>query len=171
MFRTGYYSGRNSGDNWAFGSDPLLKWTSLLDQSTTVFVPDTTDALGLAFANDGRRRIVEAYPAAALSMWGIPRGDYKMPASHDRREAMLAVLERAGPSGWLAWESGMKERCVGIDHALDAVVCALVARAAALGTVEPVHERDRGAACQEGWIALPRPDALTRLLMKTSPWR
>ncbi|MFO0606901.1 MAG: DUF429 domain-containing protein [Polyangiales bacterium] len=55
-----------------------------------------------------RRRIVEAYPAAALSLWGIPRDDYKKPARSDRREAMLAVLERTGPPGWLSRPSGAR---------------------------------------------------------------
>lgn len=124
-----------------------------------------TDTLGIPFANDGRRRIVEAYPAAALSLWGIPRDDYKKPVRSDRREAMLAAIERAGPPGWLAWSSSTRERCVATDHALDALVCALVARTAALGVVERVHERDRGAARQEGWIALPRPESLRRVAL------
>ncbi len=132
--------------------------TRLADSRTEV----VTDALGLPFANDGRRRVVEAYPAAALSMWGIPRDDYKKPARRDRRDAMLAALARAGLQDWLVWSGDSRETCVGTDHALDALVCALVARAAALGVVESVPERDRSAARQEGWITLPRPESLHR---------
>jgi len=132
--------------------------TRLADERADV----VTDALGVPFAIDGRRRVVEAYPAAALSLWAVPRDDYKKPARNDRREAMLSALEHAGTSGWLVWGSGTRERCVGVDHALDAFVCALVARAAALGLVEPVPERDRGAARQEGWIALPHANSLRK---------
>jgi hypothetical protein len=55
-----------------------------------------TDTLGCPFANDGRRRIVEAYPAAALSLWGIPRDEYKKPPRSDRREAMLGNRPEVG---------------------------------------------------------------------------
>ena len=57
----------------------------------------------------------------------------------------------------------MAETFLASDHALDALVCALVARAAALGLVESVPERDREAARLEGWMALPMPDALRRV--------
>ena len=45
----------------------------------------------------------------------------------------------------------------------DLWVAALVARAAALGLVEPVPEEDRQFALREGWIAIPRAGSL-RLL-------
>jgi hypothetical protein len=45
--------------------------------------------------------------------------------------------------------------CRRSDHALDAVLAALTARAAALGRVTSPAEQDRAAAAVEGWIALP----------------
>ncbi len=75
------------------------------------------------------------------------------------REAAVSFHARAGPVGWLSWSREMRTRCVASDQALDALVCARVARAAALGLVEPVPERDREAARREGWMALPQPDA------------
>lgn len=133
--------------------------TGLADARSEV----VTDALGVPFAHDGRRRIVEAYPAAALSLWGISREGYKQTARSDQREAMLAALEGAGPAGWLAWSGTTRARCIATDHALDALVCALVARVAASGQVEPTPPADCAAARREGWMALPQLDSLRRL--------
>ena len=99
-----------------------------------------TDMLGVAFPPDGGRRVVEAYPAAALAMWGIPRERYKAvdTVATGVRDTILGRIEQAGGGAWLRWLPGARERCAATDHALDAFVCALVARAALLGVVEPV---------------------------------
>jgi predicted nuclease with RNAse H fold len=73
--------------------------------------------------------VLEVYPAAALLLWGLPRERYK--ASAEAREELLSAIEAQAP--WLGWEPGAREACVSSDDALDAVLCALVARAAALG--------------------------------------
>jgi hypothetical protein len=53
-------------------------------------------------------------------------------------------------------ELGEAERlCREHDHVLDAVVSALLARAAALGYATPPPDQYRAAALREGWIALP----------------
>ncbi len=124
-----------------------------------------TDAMGTPFSRDGRVGIVEAYPAAALSMWGIPRDGYKDSTSdaHRVRASMLAAIERAGDDGWLRVPKEVRAAYIATDHALDALVCALVARAAMLGLVAAVPTDDRAAARSEGWIALPRPDSLHAL--------
>jgi hypothetical protein len=50
------------------------------------------------------------------------------------------------------------------DHAFDAVVAALTARAAMLpGGVDPVPAEFADLARVEGWIALPAPGSLSRL--------
>lgn len=123
-----------------------------------------TGALGAPFQADGRPRVVEAYPAAALAMWGIPREGYKGTddVAVGARRRILAAVEGAG-AGWLRWEPGAREGCVGTDHALDAFICALVARATALGLVESVPPLDQELAAAEGWIALPHGDALASL--------
>jgi hypothetical protein len=42
------------------------------------------------------------------------------------------------------------------DHIFDALVCAVLARAAAVAATEPVPENARREAREEGWIHLPR---------------
>jgi len=107
----------------------------------------------------GGDRVVEAYPAAALLLWELPREGYKSdPAA---RENLLAALEERAP--WLAWEPGARKACIESDDSLDAVLCALIARAAALGLTEPPPPEDRDLARAEGWIHLPREGSLGEL--------
>lgn len=136
---------------------------ALLDALTQGAAVVVTDALGTAFPADGRRRVVEAYPAAALAMWAVPRDGYKDAEAKGVREDILGRIERAGAEKWLRWAPDARDRCAATDHALDAFVCALVARAALLGLVDAVPPADGALARTEGWIALPRPDALSSL--------
>jgi predicted nuclease with RNAse H fold len=104
-----------------------------------------------AAPRDGSGRFVEAYPDAALRVWGVRGvGSYKGPTARGRRAAILAAL------GWDA------PACVDSDHCLDALVCALIARAAALGLTHPPE--DQRLARLEGWIHLPREGSLSRLV-------
>ena len=112
------------------------------------------------FDRAGGDRVVETYPAAALLLWGLPRDGYK--SDPGARENLLAALEEAAP--WLAWESGAREACIESDDSLDAMLCALVARAAALGLTEAPPPEHRDLARVEGWIHLPRKGSLGALL-------
>jgi len=123
---------------------------------------------GVRFDLAGRDRVVEVYPAAALLLWGFERNGYKGgqgepgEASTLIREALVAAIETQAP--WLTWEKGAWEACIQSDDALDAVLAALIARAAALGlTIEP-DQGDLELAASEGWIHLPGPESLAKLL-------
>jgi predicted RNase H-like nuclease len=118
----------------------------------------------------GRDRIVEVYPGAALTRWGLERRGYKASGNSERkrgqrtkREELLAALE--GSADWLRWRDDARERCLESDDHLDAFLCALIARAAAVGlTVWPKKKKEWKAARAEGWIHLPRPESLPELL-------
>lgn len=114
---------------------------------------------GVRFDRAGGDGVVEVYPAAALLLWGLPRAGYK--AEPEAREELLCALEAAAP--WLLWEPGAREACLESDDALDAVLCALIARAAALGLTEPPPAEAERLARVEGWIHLPRGDCLADL--------
>jgi predicted nuclease with RNAse H fold len=114
----------------------------------------------LRFDRTGADRVVEAYPAAALLLWGLPRDGYK--ADAEERSELLDAIEAEAP--WLAWEPGAREACLGSDDALDAVLCALLARAAALGLTEPPPPDELRRVRVEGWIHLPRKGSLGELL-------
>jgi predicted nuclease with RNAse H fold len=145
--------------------------TDLITRETIGLVPLSVaaDRIGLAamrcaglltrLAGEGRTVdrsgagvVVEVYPAAALKHWGLPFRGYKGDRNAGVRDELVNRLAAAAP--WL--RLGVFEpACRRSDHALDAVVAALNARAAALGrTTRPTVER-AGAASTEGWIALP----------------
>ncbi|MFE1986741.1 DUF429 domain-containing protein [Streptomyces mirabilis] len=116
------------------------RWAYLADQLASVNRPvDRT----------GSGQVVEVYPAGARAVWGL--GD---PRS-------TQALLQAAP--WLRFEPGAQQAYEN-EHAFDALIAALVARAAALGlTSPPRNEQEEQAAAVEGWIHLPEPDGLAGL--------
>jgi predicted nuclease with RNAse H fold len=100
----------------------------------------------------GAGLIVEVYPAAGLKLWRLPHKRYKGRANQSALGALVDAL--TGAASWL--DLGDHERvCRFSDHAFDAVVAALLARAAACGLTAPPEGADRATAGTEGWIALP----------------
>jgi predicted nuclease with RNAse H fold len=96
--------------------------------------------------------VVEVYPAASLKRWGLPYRGYKRGRDVAALGAVVDALLRAAP--WLDLDVH-EGRCRLSDHAFDAVVAALTARAAALGLTAGPDERQAAAARTEGWIAVP----------------
>jgi hypothetical protein len=98
-------------------------------------------------------KVTEVYPAATLRRWGLdPRG-YKNPKADGKRRDLLVEIERR-----LGWAEPLSDEvcadCTATDHALDALISALVARAAAIGKTDgpgPLLDLAR----REGWIHLP----------------
>lgn len=115
---------------------------------------------------EGVEVAVEAYPDAALRVWvGGPWSSYKRDAPARREELLAPLLDV------VALDAVQIEACLAFDDNLDAVVCALIARAAALGeTLAPPAELARLAAV-EGWIELPREGSLSRLGRAGAPDR
>lgn len=109
-------------------------------------------AAGGPVDRSGRGRVVEAYPAAALSCWGLPSGGYKGRALVEVLDGLVDGLLAGLPGLRLGDAEATVRRS---DDAFDAVVCALVARAAALGGTAGPPPGLQGAAAREGWIALP----------------
>lgn len=107
-------------------------------------------------------RFVEVYPAAALKTWGLPFQSYKStgPEKEDKRDELVCDL--AKETG-LNLTDGVRHGCRESDDKFDALVAALVTRAAATRRCEPIPDEDRAHAEKEGWIALPLTDSLARL--------
>ncbi|MGI8921954.1 MAG: DUF429 domain-containing protein [Solirubrobacteraceae bacterium] len=124
---------------------------------------------GTAIDRSGAGRVIEVYPEAALRQWNLSPaqsandpGGYKGPAPQatDRRHRLLTQL-RERTAGWLTLNDQLAKACLARDDPLDALLCALIARAADLELLEPVTEADR--ARTEGWIRLPRSESLELL--------
>jgi predicted nuclease with RNAse H fold len=115
----------------------------------------------------GTDRIAEVYPGAALVAWGgrdaglDPKGYKTGPAARDARARLVAGL---ADRPWLALPAPARAACERSDHALDAVLAALAARAAQRGlTHAPQTDEQRTLAALEGWIHVPLPGSLDRL--------
>ena len=101
---------------------------------------------------DGSDGVIEVYPAAALAVWEIDAGRYKQPDGLEVRRSLLSTLVEAVP-GLDVGDHG--PNLAATDHAIDALIAALVARAYILGQVrQPTATQARDAAV-EGWIWLP----------------
>lgn len=124
------------------------------------------DQAGGSLDRSGTGRCVEVYPAAALKRWGVsPKfsaedpGSYKgpSPAATQRRRRLMKRMVAAA-DGWLEIPEKAVIVCCEDDNCLDSMLCALVARAAELGRVEPAA--DPILAALEGWIVLPLEQTL-----------
>ena len=96
--------------------------------------------------------VVEVYPAASMRLWGLPTASYKRPKQRPALSRLVDALQVQAP--WLVLGE-FESLCRTSDHAFDALVAALTARAAACGATAAPLEQDRRAAEIEGWIALP----------------
>jgi uncharacterized protein DUF429 len=95
----------------------------------------------------GSGLIVEVYPAAGLKHWNLPHRSYK--GSNDRSALNELVNQLQESAPWLNL-GHLEQDCRRSDHVLDAVVAALLARAAALNLTTPPPDNQRAQAQREG---------------------
>lgn len=99
--------------------------------------------------------VAEVYPAAAMRRWGLTGAGYKssgVPGSA-ALENLVAQLQAVAP--WLDLPVADWATCRRSDHAIDAVIAALVTRAVAVGGTGGPTDDDRALAEVEGWIHVP----------------
>lgn len=104
--------------------------------------------------------LVEVYPAAALAVWGLPNKTYKRAQNLAGLGQLVDRLHEAVPALHLGEHEALCRRS---DDALDAVLCAVLARAAGLGKTGAPDATGQQTARREGWIHLPT-SPLTDLL-------
>jgi predicted nuclease with RNAse H fold len=124
----------------------------------------------------GADQVVEVYPGAALPLWSDEAAELTLdPSGYKgtkdepvaKRKRLIQSVEKGAP--WLRLEPEQRDLCVLTDDALDAVLCALVARAAERGlTFLPETERQVDLAPLEGWIHLPQRGSLSALNGRSS---
>lgn len=95
---------------------------------------------------------VEAYPAAALKVWGLSHNRYKGKTNYDALARLIDDL--CGLAPWLDF-GPHRALCAASDDAFDAVITALIARAAARGMTELPDTAQLPVAEREGWIHVP----------------
>ncbi len=102
----------------------------------------------------GTGQVAEVYPAASLKVWGLTHGGYKRPREPHKLAELIDELSAQAP--YLQIEA-VAAQCRVHHDAADALIAALVARAAHLGlTLGPRNPAEVAAARTEGWVAIPR---------------
>ena len=102
--------------------------------------------------------VCETYPDPAIRRLGLwpddagARDSYKGQAEGLRERVVGRLRDRAP---WLDLSPEHERACVESDDCLDALVCAVVARAAERGLTEKPPPEVKYEAQQEGWIHLP----------------
>lgn len=111
----------------------------------------------------GDGSVYEVYPAAALHVWGLKAKGYKGLNKRKQRRALWRGLKKKTP--WLRFaDEGLQELVADSDDALDALVAALVVRAAKIGLTVGPRDDEHAHARSEGWIHVPLKGSLERLL-------
>ena len=119
---------------------PAMRWAALMQEF------GVTDRAG-----DGT--FFEVYPAAARISWGLsPKDDV----------AALDMIMAECPLFFAS--AALSQVLLQSDHAFDALMCALAARAAAVGLTYGPPPELRELAEVEGWIHAPRPGTLDQLI-------
>lgn len=116
----------------------------------------------------GADRVVEIYPAAALSAWGAKEAGFDPDRykGSNGREKRVALVESfaAATDGWLDLSDDLRTACTRSDDVLDAFIAALATRAAQLRqTRDPETDEQRRLAPIEGWIHVPKQGTLSLL--------
>lgn len=120
-----------------------------------------------SLAGDGL--LAEVYPDAALREWCIWPADWdkkrfgykgKTQKARERRQQLVHALAKE-LGGWVVQDDALVEGWISRDDELDAFICALLARAVAVGITRDISDPERASV--EGWIHLPRPDTLGQL--------
>jgi hypothetical protein len=170
---------RRATDHWIRGTTERLGLPPKLPLSVTTdrIAYPAMRAVGLLahLARSGheidrsgvRGLVCETYPDPTIRTLGLwpagaaRRASYKRAATGVRAMMLDTMAERAP---WLQLTDAQRRACVDSDDCLDALVCALAARAAALGLTFAPPRDHVGVARAEGWIHLPRPGALEGLV-------
>jgi predicted nuclease with RNAse H fold len=147
----------------AAGSRPLSVSTDRIGITAMrcAHVLDQVAARGEFVDRAGRGKLAEVYPAAALRRWGFNASGYKRPAGRGALGELMTDLESRAP--WLDITAADADLCRRSDDAFDALVAALVTRAAARELTELPPDDQMARASREGWIHLPSADSLDLL--------
>jgi predicted nuclease with RNAse H fold len=118
------------------------------------------DRLGVV-DRSGDGRVFEVYPALALGRWGFASRGYKAAKNIKRLSSLVIEVRHACP--WLVMPDSIAMLCARSDHAFDALIASLVARAGGVGLTERPSAAEAHRARIEGWIAVPYDGSLVRL--------
>jgi predicted nuclease with RNAse H fold len=118
------------------------------------YLLDRLAARGEPVDRAGSGKVIETYPAPALAAWGLSAAGYKSKVGASRLPSLLDRVEEG--LGGIEMSTAQRTLASSDHNCFDALVSALVARAAALLlTQAPESEQEADRAVREGWIHLP----------------
>lgn len=129
------------------------------------------DALGVVDRSGGDCGVFEVYPAAALNAWELTHKRYKPRNGKDvvAFAALQALFCQVCTKSKLEFSDETASLCARNADAFDALIAALVARAAVLGyTIRP-NDGEMCRARTEGWIAIPKKGCTLGSLVMGGP--
>lgn len=156
---------RRHSDAWVYkntGQLPLSVTTDRISYPAMRIARILGRMPGAPIDRSGAGIIVEVYPAAALRVWRLQYQRYKRDTGRDVLSAVIAQLRKR--CSWLSAEEALWQEVSRSDHAFDALICALIARAHAVGRCHPIPDDQREPARREGWIAVPKDGTLETLV-------
>jgi hypothetical protein len=121
---------------------------------------------GKRFDRAGGDHILEVYAPGASLLWGLhshAANGLEIPPDASEKPGLLFVerIEAAAP--WLQWREGKRAVCLKNEYTSDALLAALVARAAELDLTMRPENGHLDLARREGWMHLPSKDSLSSL--------
>lgn len=116
------------------------------------WLADRLSAEGHPVDRSGAGPIHEVYPAGSRAVWDLGLGK-------DRSTSLVAVR-----APWLRFAPGAQDAYDRSEHAFDALIASMTARATALGLTRlPDNDDERRFAVVEGWIHLPQDGSWAKL--------
>ena len=138
------------------GRRPLSVSTDLIGvvAMRCAYLLDRLAARGEPVDRAGSGKLVESYPAPALTSWGLSATGYKSRVGASRLPQLLNSVEEQ--LGGIEMTAAEREAASSDHNCFDALVSSLVARAAVLGLTEPPEPGEQAdRAVREGWIHVP----------------
>ncbi len=118
------------------------------------YLLDRLAARGEPVDRAGWGKVIESYPAPALTSWGLSAVGYKRKVGAPRLPGLLDRVEEG--IGGIEMTPSQRATAASDHNCFDALVSSLVARAAAVGlTRGPGSAEERDRAGREGWIHIP----------------
>ncbi len=118
------------------------------------YLLDRLAARGEPVDRAGSGKVIESYPAPALTSWGLSPVGYKSRAGATRLPSLLDRVEEG--LGGIEMTVAQRRAAASDHNCFDALVSSLVARAAALGLTQgPESPEEADRAVREGWIHVP----------------
>lgn len=121
---------------------------------------------GKRFDRAGGDNILEVYTPGASLLWGLnshSANGLEVPPDASEKPGLLFIERVEAAAPWLQWKEGKRGVCLKNEHTSDALLAALVARAAERDLTIRPENGHLDLARREGWMHLPSKGSLPAL--------